>query len=158
EIPLFDERDAQAAQRGVKGHAGPGYPAADDQNVEDFFGESRKRFAPGAPGKFNRIHSCIILIAGAFAVRRSLMPFFKSKHATLEQRFWHRGAESRRGREKKRLSASPPLRPSFSISLRLCVSVSLWLTLAAFVSPLAAQEAQDKEKQGKQNDIGTIRL
>jgi VWFA-related protein len=36
--------------------------------------------------------------------------------------------------------------------------VALWLTLAAFVSQLAAQEAQDKEKQGKQIDIGTIRL
>jgi len=30
--------------------------------------------------------------------------------------------------------------------------------LAAFVSQIAAQEAQDKEKQGKQSDIGTIRF
>lgn len=30
--------------------------------------------------------------------------------------------------------------------------------LAAFVSQLAAQEAQDKEKQGKQSEMGTIRL
>jgi VWFA-related protein len=37
--------------------------------------------------------------------------------------------------------------------------VALWLTLAAaFVPQLAAQEAQDKQKQEKQPEIGTIRL
>jgi len=36
--------------------------------------------------------------------------------------------------------------------------VSLWLTLAAFVPQLAAQEAQDKQRQEKQPEIGTIRL
>jgi hypothetical protein len=69
------------------------------------------------------------------------MLFFRSKYA---QRFRHRATEpqSRGERAKKILRAS----------LTLC------LTLVAFVSQLAAQEAQDKEKQGKQTDIGTIRF
>jgi Ca-activated chloride channel homolog len=69
------------------------------------------------------------------------MLFFRSKYA---QRFRHRATEpqSRGERAKKILRAS----------LTLC------LTLVAFVSQLAAQEGQDKEKQGKQTDIGTIRF
>jgi VWFA-related protein len=34
----------------------------------------------------------------------------------------------------------------------------LWLALAAFIPNLAAQEAQDRERQDKQNEMGTIRL
>ena len=48
EIALFDQRDAQAAQR----RQAPGLrrlSPADDQDVENLFGESRKRFAPRAP-------------------------------------------------------------------------------------------------------------
>jgi Ca-activated chloride channel homolog len=66
--------------------------------------------------------------------------------------------ERKRDREKKRRSASPSIRPFVYLSLRLCVSVSLWLSLAAFVSQLAAQEPQNREKQDKQSDIGTIRF
>jgi len=55
-------------------------------------------------------------------------------------------------------SVPPSLRPSVPLSLRLCVSVALCLALAAFVSQLAAQEAQDKERQDKQSEMGTIRL
>jgi Ca-activated chloride channel family protein len=36
--------------------------------------------------------------------------------------------------------------------------VSLWLALAAFIPQLAAQEAQDRERQDKQSEMGTIRL
>jgi VWFA-related protein len=36
--------------------------------------------------------------------------------------------------------------------------VALWLALAAFVPQLAAQEAQDKQRQDKQTEMGTIRL
>src|SRR5688572_15488069 len=150
EIALFDQRDAQAAQRRVKRQAGAGYPPADDKDIENLFGESRKRFAPRAPGKFSRIHSPsflralenIILIARAFAVRRSLMLFFKS-------RFSHRGAETQRGRDggteglgdgaTGRLGddatsgnfrpVAPSSRRPVSVSLCLCVSVSLWLAL-----------------------------
>ena len=99
------------------------------------------------------------------------MLFFKS-------RFRHRGAETQRGRDKGterlgdwatgRLSdeatsgnfhpvAQSPSR-SVALSLRLCGSVALWLALAAFVPQLAAQEAQDKQRQDKQPEIGTIRL
>jgi VWFA-related protein len=39
------------------------------------------------------------------------------------------------------------------------IGMSLMIVaMAAFVSQLAAQDAQDKEKQGKQTDIGTIRF
>jgi VWFA-related protein len=72
------------------------------------------------------------------------MQFFKSKRATCGQKIGYRAAE--------------PQRRFFSLSLRLCGCVVVWLTLAAFVSPLAAQEAQDKERQGKPPDIGTIRF
>src|SRR5262249_35339623 len=41
EITLFDQRDTQATRRRVKRQTGSGYPAADDQNVENFFGEFR---------------------------------------------------------------------------------------------------------------------
>src|SRR5262245_10796588 len=179
EIPFFDQRDAQAAQRRVESQAGAGYPAADDQDVEDLFGESRKRFAPRAPGKFSRIHNltyrfaradnAIILITRAFAVRRSFMLFFKS-------RFCHRATETQRGRDggmegrrdgrterqgERRRNVRPvapsPRRP-VALSLFLCVSVALWLALGPFAPRLAAQEAQDKERQGKPGDIGTIRI
>jgi VWFA-related protein len=36
--------------------------------------------------------------------------------------------------------------------------VSLWLALTVFVPHLAAQEAQDRERQDKQSEMGTIRL
>jgi len=36
--------------------------------------------------------------------------------------------------------------------------VALWLALGPFAPRLAAQEAQDKERQGKPGDIGTIRI
>jgi Ca-activated chloride channel homolog len=96
------------------------------------------------------------------------MLFFKSNHATLRQRLCHRGAETQRRREREterqrdnqviHPSFLLSLRPSVPLSLRLRVSVSLWLALAAFVPQLAAQEAQDKQRQDKQDDIGTIRI
>jgi Ca-activated chloride channel homolog len=79
------------------------------------------------------------------------MPSFKSKHATLERRLGHKAAEPRRKRDKEK-GRRRENAPHLLVFLFVC------LTSAAFVSPLAAQEAQDKEKQGKQNDIGTIRL
>ena len=91
------------------------------------------------------------------------MLFFKS-------RFCHGATETQRGREremerrKERATsenyhpvAQSPSRP-VALSFCLRVSVSLWLTLAAFVPQLAAQEAQDKQRQEKQPEIGTIRL
>src|SRR5262249_18383615 len=57
-----------------------------------------------------------------------------------------------------RPSVPPSLRPSVALSLRLCVPVALCLALAAFVPQLAAQEAQDKQRQDKQTEMGTIRL
>jgi Ca-activated chloride channel homolog len=91
------------------------------------------------------------------------MLFFKSRfcHSSTEtQRGRDRGTEGqrdgatgRRGDEATRGNFR-----SVPLSLRLCVSVSLWLALGAFVPRLAAQEAQDKERQGKQGDIGTIRI
>jgi Ca-activated chloride channel homolog len=83
------------------------------------------------------------------------MLFFKS-------RFCHRGAETQRGKDKgtgRRGDEATggnfrPVAPYF----RLCGSVALWLALAAFVPQLAAQEAQDKQKQDKQPEAGTIRL
>jgi Ca-activated chloride channel family protein len=91
------------------------------------------------------------------------MLFFKS-------RFGHRGAETerkgdgatgRRGDRAKisarRIVAPSPRRP-VAPSLCLCVSVSLLLALTAFVPHLAAQEPQDRERQDKQSEMGTIRL
>lgn len=80
------------------------------------------------------------------------MLFFRSKYATLRQRFCHRATASQRCRETENKH------PYVFLSLRLCASVSLCLILAAFASQLAAQDAQDKERQGKQPDIGTIRF
>src|SRR5262245_37963687 len=89
------------------------------------------------------------------------MLFFKS-------RFSHRGAALQRGRAREterqsddhviHPSVPPSLRPSVSRSLRLYGSVALWLALAALVPQLAAQEAQDKQRQDKQSEMGTIRL
>src|SRR5262245_56545666 len=89
------------------------------------------------------------------------MLFFKS-------RFSHRGAAPQRGRDREterqsddhviHPSVPPSLRPSVSLSLRLCGSLALWFALAAFVPQLAAQEAQDKQRQDKQSEMGTIRL
>jgi Ca-activated chloride channel homolog len=89
------------------------------------------------------------------------MLFFRSRSG-------HRGAETQRGRDREterqrdnqaiRPTVPPSHRPSFPLSLRLRVSVSLWLALAAFIPQLAAQEAQDRERQDKQNEMGTIRL
>ena len=89
------------------------------------------------------------------------MLFFKS-------RFCHRDAEIQRQRDREterqrddqaiRPSVPPSLRPSVALSLRLCVPVALCLALAAFVPQLAAQEAQDKQRQDKQTEMGTIRL
>lgn len=88
------------------------------------------------------------------------MLFFKSKHATLGQSLRHRDTEPRRRRDRgaERLRDREKKQRSVFPSLRLCVSVALWLALAAFVSRLAAQEAQDKERQDKQSEMGTIRL
>jgi hypothetical protein len=74
EIALFDQRDTQATQRRVEGQAGAGYSAADNQDVEDFFGEFKKRFTPRAPGKFSPIHildfiASLALIVGSGADR-----------------------------------------------------------------------------------------
>src|SRR5262245_2412380 len=123
--------------------------------------------------------SDLILIARAFAVWRSLMLFFKSRfrhRATETQRGRDGGIEGRRdgrterhgdmatwrlGDEARRRNVRPVAQsPSRSVamSLRLCVSVALWLALGPFAPRLAAQEAQDKERQGKPGDIGTIRI
>jgi Ca-activated chloride channel homolog len=86
----------------------------------------------------------------------------------FKYRFCHKGTEPQRGRDGEaekqrdnqaiRPSVPPSLRTSVALSLRLCGSVALWLALAAFVPQLAAQEAQDKQRQDKQPEIGTIRL
>src|SRR5262245_53960050 len=91
------------------------------------------------------------------------MLFFKS-------RFCHGATETQRGREREmqrrkdkatgRLgdwATSENFRP-VAVSFYLRVSMSLWLALAVFVPQLAAQEAQDKQRQDKQPEIGTIRL
>jgi Ca-activated chloride channel homolog len=89
------------------------------------------------------------------------MLFFKSRlrhGATETQSGRDRETERQRDNQAIRPSVPPSLRPSASLSLRLCGSVALWLALAAFVPQLAAQEAQDKQRQDKQPEIGTIRL
>jgi Ca-activated chloride channel homolog len=91
------------------------------------------------------------------------MLFFKS-------RFGHRGAETQRGRDggtegrgdgatgrRGGDATSGNFRP-VAKSLRLCVFVSLLLALTAFVPHLAAQGPQDRERQDKQSEMGTIRL
>ncbi|HEY6400041.1 MAG TPA: VWA domain-containing protein, partial [Blastocatellia bacterium] len=60
------------------------------------------------------------------------------------------GMEGRRDGEKKRRS--------LSLSLCLSVSLSLCLALMGLAPQLAAQDPQDKGKQDKQIDIGTIRF
>src|SRR5215471_19294136 len=96
------------------------------------------------------------------------MLFFKSwfcHGATETQRRRDKGTRGQGDKEKGRRGETFPCplvplspRPSAALSLRLCGSVALWLALAAFVPQLAAQEAQDKQRQDKQIEMGTIRL